>query len=46
MDADKRTRTGLAYPMQVNGLLSFTDTGGQTRTWTGVAWPLKCYWVT
>ena len=36
MDADKRTLTGVAYHMQVNGFLSLTDTGART----GVAWPL------
>ena len=30
-DVDKRTRTGVAYPMQVNGLLPLTDTGTRTR---------------
>ena len=33
-----RTLTGVAYPMQVNGLLPLMDTGA--RTGTGVAWPL------
>ena len=30
-DADMRTQTGVAYPIQVNGILPFTDTG--IRTW-------------
>ena len=32
------TDAGVAYPMQVNGLVPFTDTGAWTQT--GVAWPL------
>ena len=32
-----RTRTGVIYPVQVNGLLLLTDTDARTRT--GVAWP-------
>ena len=44
-DADMQTRTGVAYPVQVNGLLplmymgsiGYTDMGARTRT--GVAWP-------
>ena len=30
-DVDKRTRTGVAYPMQVNGLFLFTDTGERSQ---------------
>ena len=37
-DVDIRTRTDVVYPVQVNGLIPFTDMGKQT--WTGVAWPL------
>ena len=33
-----RTRTGVAYSMQVNGLVPSMDMGA--RTWTGVAWTL------
>ena len=43
-DADIRTRTDVAYPMQVNGLVLFMDTGTQTRVHrhnTGVAWPME-----
>ena len=36
-DADKRTRIGVAYHMQMNSFLPLTDTG----TRTGVAWPLQ-----
>ena len=36
-DVDILMRTGVAYNMQVNGLLPFTDTGTLTRM--GVAWP-------
>ena len=37
-DAYMRTQKGVAYPMQVNGLLPLTDTGPRTRM--GVVWPL------
>ena len=37
-DAVIRTRTGVAYSMQVNGLVPSMDMGA--RTWTGVAWTL------
>ena len=30
-DTDMRTQTGVAYPIQMNGLLPFTDTGTRTR---------------
>ena len=32
MDADIRTGTGVAYPIQANGGLSLKDTGARTRT--------------
>ena len=38
-DADKRTRTDVAYSIQVNGLVPSTDMGERTRT--GVACPLR-----
>ena len=36
-DADIRSQTGVAFAMQVNGLVPLKDTGAQT--WTCVAWP-------
>ena len=33
VDMDIQTRTTVAYPMQVYGLLPFTDTGKRTRVY-------------